>query len=456
MLPRVKETNSALRVFNVGCLYDGNSTFVSDCSVFIRNEVICGIFQRNDNNPSSIAIRRDFADAEIISLPDSFILPGLINSHHHCYSALARGIPIRGAMPDFPTILSELWWKLDSALDREAVEVSTLVTAIDSIRHGCTTIVDHHSSPAFIRGSLGAMRGILGKLRLTSVLCYETTDRNGPRALTDAVEENLDFAESVKDDPRTRGMFGFHAGFTLGDASLKHIAKVKPKEIPIHVHTAEDRCDVEYAQGLGYQGALQRFSSCGLLNENSLAVHGVHLTDSEFELAQDIGLRIAHNPESNCNNRVGFAKLDRMRADRILLGTDGMNSNMLGALRSAFLLYSGMGKGAHNAFELMHAMLFRNPSEYLTNIFGRRIGQIRVGDAADFAIFPYAPPTTVNEANWFSHIVYALSSDAQASWVYANGQPVFENGRILPVDETEALKMARETAARVWQKYLNS
>ncbi|MDD5088096.1 MAG: amidohydrolase family protein, partial [bacterium] len=330
---------TAHRTLRVGRMWDGRGALRSNCELFIKDGLIEAILDASDGSAASWAVRQKYEGAERIDLPDSLAVPGLINSHHHAYSALARGIPLGESLPDFRAILARLWWRLDESLDAETIRLSALVTALESARHGCTTIFDHHSSPHAIAGSLDAIAEAFDVFHLTAALCYETTDRNGTRAFDEAIEENLRFREKAKRDARRRGMFGLHASFTLGDESLKKIASVKPPEIPVHVHAAEDACDARDARERGYAGPLARLHEFGLLGEHALIAHGVHLSKAELELAGRLGLRVALNAESNCNNRVGYSDPDRFPRDRVLLGTDGMSSNLPASLRAAFLLY---------------------------------------------------------------------------------------------------------------------
>jgi cytosine/adenosine deaminase-related metal-dependent hydrolase len=216
---------------------------------------------------------------------------------------------------------------------------------------------------------------------------------------------------------------------------------------------AEDRCDAEHARSLGHAGALARLHSFGLLDERSILAHGIHLAESEYELAERVGARVAHNPESNCNNRVGYANLAKFRPDRLVLGTDGMNSDMLGSLHSAFLCQSGFGDHGVPTFDLLRDMLFTNPADYLTKVFGRPMGTITEGAEADFAIFPYDSPTPVTADNYFAHLIYALSGNARASWVYSHGAPVLVNGEFAALDERDTYRNAERIAERVWQNF---
>jgi putative selenium metabolism protein SsnA len=441
------------RVFKASCLYDGMGRLFRDAELYICDGVVCGVKGASETDAESVELRQKFAQAEQIVIADGFLLPGLINSHHHFYSSLARGIALGEPATDFSGILKQLWWKLDRSLDLEDVRVSAQVAMLDGLRHGCTQIIDHHSSPSAVRGSLEAIAREARALNLTTALCYEISDRNGEAVFDDSLAENLEFFAKHSSNPLCRGMLGLHASFTLSDASLKKIAQAKPVDLPIHVHAAEDLCDMHHAESLGFSGPLARLHAYGLCDSRSLIAHGVHLSKSELELAASTGLWIAHNPESNCNNRVGYADASKFRADRILLGTDGMNSDMLSSLRFAYFLHSGLSAAPAESLELFERMLFRNPAEYLSELFGYRIGTIHAGDAADFAVFPYSTPTAITAENYRVHMVYALTNNALASWVYANGVPMIEDHQFVGVDEHDIYAAARESARRVWSRF---
>jgi cytosine/adenosine deaminase-related metal-dependent hydrolase len=81
---------------------------------------------------------------------------------------------------DFPDILERLWWRLDRALLDLDVEYSALVSLVDAIKHGTTTLIDHHASPNAIDSSLDQIADAVELAGVRAALCYEVTDRNGP------------------------------------------------------------------------------------------------------------------------------------------------------------------------------------------------------------------------------------------------------------------------------------
>src|SRR5205823_12222439 len=122
----------------------------------------------------------------------------------------------------FVQILQRVWWRLDRALDEESVRASAMVGAMEALLAGTTTLVDHHASPNAIEGSLDVIADALQRAGIRSVLCYETTDRDGPERATAGLEENRRFLRAVDAGtwPLARGMVGAHASFTLSDETL--------------------------------------------------------------------------------------------------------------------------------------------------------------------------------------------------------------------------------------------
>ena len=85
----------------------------------------------------------------------SAITPGLVCAHHHLYSSLARGMPAPPERPyNFLSILQQVWWRLDAALDLEMLKWSAMLGAVEALQSGTTAIIDHHEGPNAIEGSL--------------------------------------------------------------------------------------------------------------------------------------------------------------------------------------------------------------------------------------------------------------------------------------------------------------
>ena len=390
---------------------------------------------------------------EVVPLEGALVVPGLVNAHTHLYSALARGMPGPAHAPrSFVEILERVWWRLDRALDEESVYLSGVVGAIEAARSGTTLLFDHHSSPSFVRGSLATLRRAVEEVGLRSVLCYETTDRNGSEGRDAGLEENRAFLSSGK-SALTRGMAGAHASFTLSDESLGSLAGIVASSgTGLHVHAAEDRCDVDDSLRRSGVGVVERLRRHGLIGAGTLLVHGVHLGEAELGEAQAAGARLVHCPRSNMNNGVGHARTASFR--RAVLGTDGLDEDLLAEARAAYLMMRDAGRP--DALEAAFAMLVGG-QRLASEVLGLRLGQLdgegpgEPGDPADLVVLDYRPATPLHAGNLAGHLLFGIDRSHVRSTMVA-GRFVLRDRRIVTVDEAALLPRARFAAERLWSR----
>jgi putative selenium metabolism protein SsnA len=387
------------------------------------------------------------AGEDVVDLGEALVLPGLVNAHTHLYSALARGMPSPADPPrSFLLILERVWWRLDRALDPEAVYLSGLVGAVEAARSGTTALFDHHSSPSCIRGSLATLQRAIEEVGLRSVLCYETTDRNGGQGRDEGLAENRGFLASGP-SPWTRGRVGAHASFTLSDESLDRLAEtLRDASSGLHVHAAEDGADVEDSLRRCGKGVVGRLVDHGLVGPGTLLVHGVHLAEAELHAAQQAGAWLVHCPRSNMNNGVGQARTTAFR--RAALGTDGLDEDVLAEARAAFLGMRSAGRG--DAAAAAVAMLVGG-QRLAADAFGLPLGSLAAGAPADLVVLDYRPPTPLTAANLAGHLLFGLDRSHVRSTMVA-GRFVLRDRRIATVDEASVLARAQAAAAALWER----
>lgn len=256
--------------------------------------------------------------------------PGAVNAHTHLYSGLAPlGMPAPSPRPtSFLSILKRVWWQLDRALDRETLRASARFYVANALLRGTTTLMDHHESPAFIEGSLDVLADACEELGMRALLCYGATERNSGRdEACRGLAECRRFIEARPSD-LVRGAIGLHASFTVSDTTLLEAGDLaRSLSVPVHVHVAEAPEDMADARSRGHESPLARLFEYDALPEGSILAHGVHLSDAEVASCEKRGLWLVHNPRSNANNRVGYAR-SLHASSRVALGTDGFPSDM--------------------------------------------------------------------------------------------------------------------------------
>lgn len=415
---------------------DWLSLSFNQCNVLINNGLDKGISFIDSSEIKSLA-----SDTEVIDCKGNLVTKSFALGHHHVYSALARGMGAPKKSPkNFIEILKYIWWTLDKSLDKEMIEASALTTAIACAKNGVTFAIDHHASPYAIEGSLKIIAQAFDKIGVSHLLCYEITDRDG----LDLAEKG--FIETENYLQNNQGLIGLHAAFTVGEETLKRAVDLADKyQSGIHIHVAEDYYDQEFSIKAYNNHVIERLKEAGVTCfEKTLLVHCLHINDFERDLIANSDAWVVQNTESNLNNNVGYFNSEGI-GDRILLGTDGMHSNILQSAKSAFFV----GQGSDNIDYPGIYQRFRNVHQYLSsNNF--------TGDGDNnLVILDYDSPTEINENNFLGHFIFGIEN-RHVTDVISNGEFIVRNKQIVKVNEEEILKFSKEQSVRLWEKMRNT
>ena len=376
-------------------------------------------------------------DVTVIDCKGKFVTKSFVVGHHHVYSALSRGMPAPKKSPtDFYEILKYIWWNLDKALDKDMIEASALTTAIACAKAGSTFVIDHHASPNFIEGSLDVIANAFEKIGVDHLLCYEITDRDGMNKAEKGLAETENYIKNKQ------GLIGLHAAFTVGDKTLKSSVDLMEKyNSGIHIHVAEDKYDQEYSLENYNKRVVERLHDFGVLDSSKTILgHCLHLDNNEKKLIRNSQVYIVQNTESNLNNNVGYFNADGL-GNNIILGTDGMHSDMIRSVQSAFFVGQGFDTidfpSAYRRFRNVHQYIKQNKFE---------------GDSENnLVVLDYDTPTEMNKNNFLGHFIYGLSSK-HIQHVISNGKLIVEEYKVKNVEEQEILKYSKEQAKRLWRK----
>ena len=379
----------------------------------------------------------DIKAEKTIDCKGKFVTKSFALGHHHIYSALSRGMPAPAKSPsNFYEILKYIWWNLDKALDKEMIEASALSIAIACAKSGSTFVIDHHASPNFIDGSLDIIAKAFDKVGVDHLLCYEITDRDG----LDKAQQGL--AETENYLKKNQGLIGLHASFTVGDDTMtKAVDLMNKYNSGIHIHVAEDLYDQQDSIEKYQKRVVERLNDFSILDSSKTILgHCLHIDDNERKLIADSKAFVVQNTESNLNNNVGYFN-SRGLGDNIILGTDGMHSDMIRSAQNAFFVGQGFDKidfpSAYKRFVNVHNYAEINGFE---------------GDGENnLIVLDYDSPTEMNENNFLGHFIYGLSSK-HIQHVISNGKLIVENREITTVDEEDVLKFSKEQGKRLWGK----
>jgi len=397
---------------------------------------------------------------KVIDAAGKVVMPGFINAHMHFYSTMVRGLGKAKPSKDFAEVLENLWWRLDKKLSLEDSYYSALLPLVDAVKRGTTTLIDHHASPFAARGSLDRIAEAVKQVGLRASLCYELSDRDGPKVAQDGIAENVAFIERCMKEgdgaQPLKALFGLHASFTISDKTLDKASRIgRGLGAGFHVHTAEAKSDQDY--NLKHFGlrVVERLHKFGILGPTTIAAHCVHINEHEMDLLKLTDTAVVHNPQSNMNNAVGVADVVKMFHKGILvgLGTDAMTVNMMEEARAALwaqhLAHDNPSCGFVEAFT---ALLFNN-AKIANRYWGVPVGALREGWAADIVLIDYFPPTPFDEGTFLGHFGFGLAQSFVDTTI-AGGKVLMENKKLkVDVDECEIAAKSLELSKKLWERF---
>jgi len=427
---------------------------------------------------------------DVIDAGGALIMPGFVNAHMHYYSTFACGMALKDDPPvDFMQILERLWWRLDRALTLPDVRYSALIPLVRGLRAGVTTVIDHHSSPNAVRGSLSEIASAARQVGVRTCLCYEVSNRNGQQAARDGIEENAAFIESCRNgDGLASALFGLHASMTLDDALLAACVDCgRELGAGFHIHLSEAHFDPDDSLARCGKRVVHRLVDAGVLGDKSIAAHCIHIDEEELALLADSQACVVHNPQSNMNNAVGRADVLGMleRGITVGLGTDGMSASVLDDARLMYLLHRHGTRDPRVAFVEAGQMLLDHNAAIASRYFDQPVGRLAPGYKADIILVEYDSATPMSAAgdvnnasadvqskrraqpvlqdsttphvayrsdNFIGHLLFGLSS-ARVTLAMVDGQVRMRDGKVLGVDESEIAREARRLAADVWRRF---
>ena len=401
------------------------------------------------------------SDGEVLDARGQLLMPGNLCAHTHFYGAFARGMAIPGRAPkDFPEILRKLWWPLDKSLTEEDVRYSTLVCLVDAIKHGTTTLIDHHASPNFIHGSLDVIADALTESGLRGVLCYEVTDRDGEDKAKAGIEENVRFIERCRDGQvaggRVAATFGLHASLTLSERTLDLSRSYAPEGTGFHIHVAEHEVDEDDSLEKSGKRVVNRLNDHGILGEKTIVAHAIHVDAREVELLAESATWVTHQPRSNMNNGVGVADVGSlMQAGvKVCLGNDGFSNAMWEEWKAAYLLHKVWHRDPRRMpGDVLARMAVDHNAELAHQFFPQGVlGKIALGAHADLILVDYHPTTPLSGGNLPWHILFGFHESMVTSTIVA-GKILMRERELLTLDEEQITARSRELASTVWERY---
>ena len=425
---------------------DAENPFIENGAVAMDGTVISKVGTLEE-------IRKEFPEAEFIDAKGGVIMPAFINTHEHIYSAMARGLSIKGYNPKgFLDILDGMWWTIDRHLTNEQTRQSARATYLDSIKNGVTTVFDHHASFGEIHDSLFAIEDAAKEMGIRTCLCYEVSDRDGMDKAKAAVMENAAWIKHALADQTDMfaGMMGMHASFTISDETMELCNELKPEGVGYHIHVAEGIYDLHQCLKEHGKRIVDRLYDWNILGPKTLLGHCIYINEHEMDLIKDTDTMVVHNPESNMGNACGCPPTMALVHKGIVtgLGTDGYTHDMMESWKVANVLHKHHLCDPNAAWGEVPQMLFEGNAKIAGRYFKKPLGVLKEGAAADVIVTDYIPLTPMDASNINGHILFGMTGRSVITTV-CNGKVLMKDRELVGLDEEKILYEVREEAKKL-------
>ncbi len=393
------------------------------------------------------------------------VTPGLVNTHHHFYQWITRGLAQDNILFDWLVALYPTWARIDDKLVHAAAQGSTAAL----LKSGCTTASDHHYVfPKDGGDILGAEIEAVQELGMRFTALRGSMDRSKkdgglpPDHAVEKTEDILIASEAAVDkyhdasfDSMLQIAIAPCSPFSVSTELMREAALLaRRKGVRLHTHGSETAEEEQFCKELFGMGPTDYFESTGWLGEDVWMAHCVHMNDSDIAKFAETGTGVAHCPSSNARLAAGIARVpDMLRAGvPVGLGVDGTASNESGELgtelRNALLINRLHGRP--------DALTARSSLRLGTmggaRVLGRHneIGSIEVGKLADLALWKIDGIMHSSIADPVAALT--LGALPPLALLLVNGNAVVEKGNLTMVNEEkialDCAKAAKDLAAR--------
>ena len=416
-----------------------------DGAVAVQGDEIVAVGKRAD-------VEKGFKAEEVIDIPRSIVLPGIICAHTHLYGIALRGASLGIKPPtDFAQILQRVWWPVDEKLTNEDAYATALAASIEFLLNGVTAFADTYSAPNSIEGSLDEIAKAVNEVGIRGILSYEATERRSREEGLRGLRENERFLKhGVRG--RAAGMISLHASFTVTDELIaKALELQRETGAIITIHVSEGLVDLYHNLERYGKRTVERLRDVGLLSSKAVLAHCVQLDDKEVNMLADTGTWVAHNAMSNMLNAVGAAPVPEMLSNGVgvALGNDGYIFDMFENIRATYLLHR---LAKRNPNIISGRKVLEMATVDAARAYGlRRLGSLKPGNKADLIVVRPSLTPTPYTGDIYSWIVNGVRG-GDVKLVMVDGEIVAREGKPTRIELEKAEEKILKTHEKLWDR----
>jgi 5-methylthioadenosine/S-adenosylhomocysteine deaminase len=381
---------------------------------------------------------------QVIDAAGKIVMPGLIDLHYH--TALGKGYNDHLPLWEY---LDECWYPIIRALDPEAAYWAAMVSYLESIKAGVTTVNDMYRQ-------LDALAQAAEEIGIRAVLSNDTAL---PQHDLDSLDDNA--AAFHANHGKAGGRIEVRVGIEwlpLASPEFLRDARALANELGtgIHVHLNESQTEVDDSLArFGRRPTVLAYET-GLLGPDVVAAHCVWLDDDEIRMMAETGTSISHNPSSNAKLGNGIARVPEMleAGINVGLGHDAAECNNSADMFEVMKFASLMHRAQRADASLMPAeKILSMATSAGAQALGHDTGRIQAGAKADVILVDtqnamFTPLLSDTPAHLHSHLVFAANGSVVDTTI-VDGRVLMRGRKMVTVDEQRILAEANAAFRRI-------
>ncbi|TCP56938.1 cytosine/adenosine deaminase-related metal-dependent hydrolase [Tamaricihabitans halophyticus] len=388
--------------------------------------------------------------------------PGLVNSHHHLYQWVTRGLSVESTLFEWLTELYPVWARIDA----EAVSAASRAGLGWLALSGCTTSSDHHyvfpeGAGDLLAAEIAAAREIGLRFHPTRGSMDRGRSAGGlpPDSVVEDVDTVLAATEAAIDayhDPSPESMLRIGIApcspFSVSSELLVSARELaSARNVRLHTHLAETLDEDEFCLATHGCTPTEYLDSLGWLGEDVWLAHCVHLSDAAVKRLGATGTSVAHCPSSNARLGAGLAPARALldAGVSVGLGVDGAASQESGMLIEELrqALYVARLRGGPTALRSRQALAMGTIGGARALGREQEIGSLEPGKLADIALWRVDGLGHADITDPVAALV--LGPPAPVELLTVQGETIVERGELRTADQTELARQARATHLRL-------
>jgi cytosine/adenosine deaminase-related metal-dependent hydrolase len=393
--------------------------------------------------------------ASVVDGRGCVLTPGLVNTHHHLYQWVTRGLAVDATLFEWLATLYPVW----AGVDEQVVHAAAAAGLGWLARTGCTTSMDHHYVFPYAGGDLLAAEvAAAGGLGLRFLPTRGSMDLGRSQgglppdevvepvdAILAATAEAIDLFHDPSPDSMVRVGVAPCSPFSVTGELLKATADLaRDKGVRLHTHLAETLDEEEFCRERFGSTPVEYVESLGWLGDDVWLAHGIHLSDQAIGTLAATGTGVAHCPSSNARLGAGIARTRDLRDAGVPvgLGVDGAASNEASSLleEARHALLFARARGGPQALGVRDALELATIGGARVLGWDDQIGSIEVGKLADLALWRVDTLPHAGLADPVAGLV--LGSPPPLELLLVGGSPVVEHDRLVNADVEQLARSA--------------